>query len=171
MKKNLMSVLILALLIVNIVLTVITMVSVTSTNKKTTSVVNSIATVLNLELNTSGEDTAGKEVSIDDTAVYNIEDSMTIPLRKGEDGKEHYALVSVSLAMNTKDKDYETYGTKIADNESLIKGEIVEAFGSYTMEQIQADSDVVRDDILARIQGLYDSKFVYKVTFRDIIIQ
>lgn len=34
MKKNLMSVLILALLIVNIVLTVITMVSVTSTNKK-----------------------------------------------------------------------------------------------------------------------------------------
>ena len=94
-----------------------------------------------------------------------------IPLRKGEDGKEHYALVSVSLAMNTKDKDYETYGTKIADNESLIKGEIVEAFGSYTMEQIQADSDVVRDDILARIQGLYDSKFIYKVTFRDIIIQ
>ena len=48
MKKNLMSVLILALLIVNIVLTVITMVSVTSTNKKTASVVNSIATVLNL---------------------------------------------------------------------------------------------------------------------------
>ena len=159
MKKNLMSVLILALLIVNIVLTVITMVSVTSTNKKTASVVNSIATVLNLELNTSGDDTAEKEVSIDDTAVYNIEDSMTIPLRKGEDGKEHYALVSVSLAMNTK------------DNESLIKGEIVEAFGSYTMEQIQADSDVVRDDILARIQGLYDSKFIYKVTFRDIIIQ
>ena len=98
MKKNLMSVLILALLIVNIVLTVITMVSVTSTNKKTASVVNSIATVLNLELNTSGDDTAEKEVSIDDTAVYNIEDSMTIPLRKGEDGKEHYALVSVSLA-------------------------------------------------------------------------
>ena len=62
MKKNLMSVLILALLIVNIVLTVITMVSVTSTNKKTASVVNSIATVLNLELNTSGDDTAEKEV-------------------------------------------------------------------------------------------------------------
>ena len=58
MKKNLMSVLILALLIVNIVLTVITMVSVTSTNKKTASVVNSIATVLNLELNTSGENYA-----------------------------------------------------------------------------------------------------------------
>ena len=41
MKKNLMSVLILALLIVNIVLTVITMISVTSTNKKTAAVVNS----------------------------------------------------------------------------------------------------------------------------------
>jgi flagellar basal body-associated protein FliL len=70
--------------------------------------------------------------------------------------------------MNSKDKDYKKYGETLADQESLIKGEIVESFGSFTMEEIQQNPDSVRSDILSRIQSLFDSQFVYKVTFRDI---
>lgn len=170
MKKNLLSILILALLIVNIVMTTIMMISVTSTNKKTAAVIGDIASILNLELNAdkAKDGDAQAEISIKDTAVYNIADKMTIPLRVGEDGKQHYAIVSVSLAMNTKDKDYKTYGETIADQESLIKGEINEAFSTYSMEDLQVDTDVVRDDILKRIQKLFDSQFVYKVTFSDL---
>lgn len=171
MKKNLLSVLILALLIVNLVMTSIMMISVTSTNKKTAAVIGDIATILNLELESGKEENDKPEVSIKDTAVYNIEDKMTIPLKVGEDGKQHYALVSVSLAMNTKDKDYKTYGATIADQESLIRGEINEAFSDYTMEDLQIDSDVVREDILKRVQKLFDSQFIYKVTFRDMTKQ
>jgi flagellar FliL protein len=144
------------------------MISVTSTNKKTAAVIGDVATVLNLELSSQDSEEAEEEVSIDDTVVYNIEDAMTIPLKKGEDGKDHYAIVSVSLAMNSKDKDYKKYGETLADQESLIKGEIVESFGSFTMEEIQQNPDSVRGDILSRIQSLFDSQFVYKVTFRDI---
>ena len=50
MKKNLLSIVILALLIVNLVLTSIMMFSVMSTNKKTAAVVTDIASVLQLEL-------------------------------------------------------------------------------------------------------------------------
>ena len=50
MKKNLLSVLILALLVVNIVLTTIMMLSITKTNSKTAELVTNIATVMNLEL-------------------------------------------------------------------------------------------------------------------------
>lgn len=173
MKKNLLSILILALLIVNLVMTTIMMISVTSTNKKTAAVVGDIATILNLELEKGkGDDADGpKEISIKDTAVYNIEDKMTIPLRMGEDGKQHYAIVSVSLAMNTQHEDYETYGATIGDQESLIKGEINEAFSSYTMEDLQVDPDIVREDILKRVHKLFDSDFVYKITFRDMTKQ
>ncbi len=174
MKKNLLSIIILALLIVNLVFSTIIMISVTSTNKKTAAVIGDIATILNLELESgaAGEDVP--EVSIDDTAIYDIEEQMTIPLKKGADGKDHFALVSVTLVMDTTHDDYETYGTAeaLAAKESLVKGLIVEAFGSYTMEQIQADNgDAVREDILKRIQTMYGSEFVYKVTFRDIIEQ
>nr|MBQ8252696.1 flagellar basal body-associated FliL family protein [Lachnospiraceae bacterium] len=174
MKKNLLSILILALLIVNLVFSTVIMISVTSTNKKTAAVIGDIAKILNLELESgkAGEEIA--EVSIDDTAVYDIADQMTIPLKKGEDGKDHFALVSVTLAMDMKHDDYETYGGEesMKAKESLIKGLIVEAFGDYTMEQIQADNgDAVREDILKRIQTMFDSDFIYKVTFRDIIEQ
>lgn len=174
MKKNLLSIIILALLIVNLVFSSITMISVTSTNKKTAAVIGDIATILNLELENGAAGEAVPEVSIDDTEVYDIEEQMTIPLKKGAGGNAHFALVSVTLVMNTKHEDYKTYGDAeaLANKESLIKGLIVEVFGDYTMEEIQADNgDAVREDILERIHNMYGSEFIYKVTFRDIIEQ
>ena len=50
MKKNMLTVLILALLLVNIVLTSVLMVGVMGTNKKTADLVDNIATDLNLQL-------------------------------------------------------------------------------------------------------------------------
>ena len=50
MKKNLMTVLILALLVVNIVLTSVMLVSIVGTNKKTAQLVDNITTAMNLEL-------------------------------------------------------------------------------------------------------------------------
>lgn len=50
MKKNLMTVLILALLIVNIALTGVMLVSIVGTNKKTAQLVDNITTAMNLEL-------------------------------------------------------------------------------------------------------------------------
>lgn len=172
MKKNLISILILALLVVNVVLTAITMFSVTSTNKKTAALVNDIASVLSLELS-NGEDgkNAEVEVSMEDTVPYQIEDEMTIMLKQGEDGKDHYAVVSVSLSMNSKDKGYKTYGEKMGDNVSLIKGEINDVFASYTLEEARGNEDQIRDEILTRIQDMFDSQFVYKVTFSSIVYQ
>ena len=54
MKKNLISIVILALLIVNIALTAIMMFSVTGTAKKTSALVDDIATAINLELTGGG---------------------------------------------------------------------------------------------------------------------
>ena len=85
MKKNLISVIILALLIVNIVLTAIMMFSVTGASKKTAALVDNIATALNLELS-SGTEGAGAEeaVSMADTETYSFAEPMTIPLKKNE---------------------------------------------------------------------------------------
>lgn len=171
MKKNLVSIIILALLIVNIVLTSVMLFLVTGTMNKTSTLIDGIATALSLEL---GEDIATEEeasVSMEDTAVHQIEEEMTIPLAIGADGKEHFCLVSVSLAMNTKAEGYEEYGATIADKEDLIKGEIVSVIGSHTVEEAKADTDAIREEILERIQKLYDSEFIYNVVFRKVIFQ
>lgn len=174
MKKNLLSIVILALLIVNLVLTSIMMFSVMSTNKKTAAVVTDIATVLQLELGGEEEEVANA-VSMENTAVHNISTDMTILLTKSPsadgESKDHYALVAVSLSMDTTHDDYETYGPTIADKESLIIGEITDVIGKYTADEVQPRSEEIKDEILTRIQELFGSEFIYDVTFSKLIVQ
>ena len=163
MKKNLISIVILALLIVNIILSSITLFSVFGTNQKTAALVTDIAAAISLDLGTgSEEEEETVQISMADVVTYDIAE-MTIPLKTGEDGKAHYALVSVTLSMNSKDEDYETYSDLTA-RESLIKGEISDVISQYTMEQAKDNSHLIEEQILERIQKLFDSKFIYDVT-------
>lgn len=172
MKKNLLSVIILALLIVNLILTSVMMFSVMSTNKKTGAVVADIATVLNLELGT-GTDGEGAEesVSMEDTVTYDIADEMTILLTKDDSGKDHYAVVKATISMNVNDDGYDKYGETIDDKESLIKGEIADVIGSYTADEVQPRTEEIKEEILSRIQDMFDSEFIYKITFSELIVQ
>ena len=121
MKKNMMSVLILALLIVNIVLTSIMMFSVVGTARKTSALIDDITSAINLELdNQKGTATAGTviEVPIENIEVYKISEEMTIPLTKGADGKDHYYLVAVALSIN-KNVDITVPNIYVGDTEPI----------------------------------------------------
>lgn len=167
MKKNLISIIILALLIVNIVLTSIMMFSVMGSSKKTTALVNDIASVLNLELNPGNSEEAAQkiEVSIEDTAVYDIPEQLTIPCKLDADGTQHYYLTNVSLSMNTKDKAYKKYSETMADMNGLIESEIFQVFSEHTLDEILADTEGIKDEILGRLQTLFESEFIYRVSF------
>lgn len=179
MKKNLLSIVILALLIVNLVLTSIMMFSVMSTNKKTASVVTSIASILELEL--EGEEEEAVAVSMEDTAVYNVSNDLTILLRKStaldENGqavaesKDHYAMVAVSFSMDTTHEGYTTYGATIAEKESLLIGVVTEVVSQYSAEEIQPKSEEIKEKILKGVQDLFGSEFIYDVTFSKLIVQ
>lgn len=167
MKKNLISIIILALLIVNIVLTSIMMFSVMGSSKKTTALVNDIASVLNLELNPGNSDESANkvEVSIKDTAVYDLPEQLTIPCKMGEDGEQHYYLTNVSLSLNTKDKAYKKYGETMADMNGLIESEIFQVFSEHTLDEILADTEAIKNEILSRLQAMFESEFIYRVSF------
>lgn len=171
MKKNLLSILILVLLIVNIVMTSIMMFSITGMVRKTSALVTDISSVVKLETMEGVTEEPVASVSMSDTDVYDIADQMMIELKPGEDGKSHYYMVSVSLSLNMKDKGYDTYGATLSTKESLIKGIITDVISSYTMEEIQGNKEAIRQEILEKIQKDFDSKFIYQVTFREDIVQ
>ena len=173
MKKNLISIIILALLIVNVVLTAIMMFSVTSTSKKTAALVDNISTALNLELAAKGTDSeeAAEEIPMSDIQTYDISESMTIPLKTDEDGEPHFCMVSVTLSMNTKDKGFKTYGADLSGHESLIKSEIIDVFGQYTLSEARDQQDEIRQEILQRVQKMFDSEFIFNISFSNILFQ
>ncbi|MCQ2080701.1 MAG: flagellar basal body-associated FliL family protein [Lachnospiraceae bacterium] len=173
MKKNLISIGILALLIVNLVLTGIMMFSVMSTNKKTAALVTDIASAIKLELSdgtTATQEEETKQLSIADIATYTIAD-MTIPLKTGADGKDHFAMVSVALSMNTTSEDYQTYGPSIAEKVDLLRGQINSVISQYTMEEAKANSAAICNEILLKLQALYNSDFIFDVTFSSALYQ
>lgn len=171
MKKNLISILILALLVVNVVLTAIMMFSVTGTAKKTAALVTNIASVLNIELGGPEEETEEVVLIADSEAVDIMTDEKPIQLKMGDDGKPHFCLASVSIHLNKKHEDYETLKETVATNRSLLQGIISEVIGGYTYDEIVSDSSIAREAILKRIQTEYNSTFIYKVTFGNIIFQ
>ncbi len=171
MKKNILSILILALLVVNIVMTAIMMFSVTGAMKSTTTLVGKIATVLDIELATGQDE---ENVSIENTATYTISETMTIPLKtSGDDTKDHYALMKVTIYMNTMHEDYEKYGTaeQLAARQEMIKSEIISVVRSHTLEEFKSDSEGIYAEIVAKLQKMYNSRFIYKVACGDVKYQ
>ncbi|MCH5260741.1 MAG: flagellar basal body-associated FliL family protein [Lachnospiraceae bacterium] len=177
MKKNLISIIILALLIVNIALSAIMMFSVMGASRKTSALVDNIATALNLELTSGGEggEAAKEAVPMSDIDTYDISEKMTIPLKveTNADGEEevHYFISNITLSMNTKDKGYKKYSADLENRESLIKGEINDVISQHTVEDARNNQDQIRDEILVRIQKLFDSEFIFNVTFSDTMVQ
>lgn len=174
MKKNLLAIIILALLIVDTVLIGIIMFSTVSANKKTVALVNDIAAVLDLELSankTGGDEASEEAISIADTDVYNIADAMTVALRPSADGSEHYAMCEVSFSLNKTNEDYETYQPMMSSQESKIRSIIIGVIGGYTKEDAMANQAVIEREILSQVQNMFDSKFVFEAYFRDIKFQ
>lgn len=174
MKKNLLTIVILALLVVNIILTSIMMFSVMGTNKKTAELVTNIATALNLELTVPGEE---EEiiVSLADTHVLNLTDKLTVPLKvevnaNGEQQAQKYMLFSAALAMNTKHDDYETYSETIAEYEQLIKSAISDVVSSHTETEYRSDPEALYEEMLEAVQDLFQSDFIYDVAINDVKI-
>lgn len=170
MKKNLLSILILTLLVVNIAMTAIMMFSMTGATKSTTALVAKIAGILDIEL---ADDNLQETIAITDTDSYTVADVMTIPLKANGDGKDHYIFCKVTLYMNKKNKDYNKYGEaeKMKEMEDMIKSEIIEVMDSHTIDEVKADAEGVRTEILVKLQKMYNSDFIYKVSFSDVKYQ
>ena len=167
MKKNLLSILILALLVVNIVLTAMMMFSTMSASKKTSELVTDIASVLKLEL----EGVTVRNVPLSQTETYNISE-LTIGLRPEEGEAAHYCLVTIVLSLDTKADGYKEYGSaeSMAKYETLISSEINTIMGSYSMDELRAASgqEEAKTRILESIQKMFDSDFIYNVSISDI---
>ncbi len=170
-----MTVIILALLVVDLALTAIMMFSVTSTAKKTANIVDQIAAVLNLELEPSTGETETPQISITDTAFYDLP-QMTIILAPTEgDSKTHAAIVTVTVWMNTKHADYKETGAAVAGGtyDSAIQPIINSIISrcDYATASGSAGQDAICASILKEVQSTFGSDFVYNISLKSIMTQ
>lgn len=170
MKKNILTLIILVVSVANLILTAIIMFSIVPSAKKSDKMITDICSVLDLELASEEEEKVDK-VAVSDLSFFDIEDEMIVSLKAGADGEVHYAVLKVSVAMDTTNKDYKTYGATISERSSLIKNAVFDVVGSYTYEEAQGKTEEMEKKILDELRDMFDSDFLYQVIFSDVKLQ
>ena len=169
MKKNLISVLILALVFANFVLTAILMFTVLPETQKVNTLIEKVCSAIDLDLNSGGTNgTSSIPIDQQDTYKVNEGEKITTNLAKGNDGKSHYAIVKVSLVLNKKSDNYGTYNQEfLANQDETIKNDVIQVIGQYTLDEFEANKEQVKSEILSDMQKLFGADLVIGVNFSE----
>ena len=168
MKKNILTIIIMAITLINTVLLAVLIFAIVPSANKTMKLVDKVNSIVDLEL--ESPDSQKEEIAVSDIVAYNMVDKLTINL-KSTDSESHYAIMKVSLSMNSKNEQYETLSTKVAENENAIKEIISDEFGKYSKEEVNTNKNQIKDQIIVRIQEYFKSDFIINVSFGDLITQ
>jgi hypothetical protein len=171
MKKNLMTMIILAMGILNILLTSVIVFTMVPNTIKTNKLIDKVAASIDLEIEPLKESSENNSVKIEDIEVYPITEDITINLKDIVGSKSNYALVSASLSINTKSKDYKTLSSKIVANESSITEIIRDEFSKYNRNTVIANKDIIKEDITLRIQEYFGSDFIVGISLGKFIVE
>ena len=169
MKKNLMTIIILALVFANFVLTAIMMFTIVPTTQKANQLITKVCEAIDLELN-SGAATGLNNLPIDQIATYNVSagEKMTINLAGGD----NYALVSVALSVNKESERYKDATTTIlTEQEAIIKNTINQIIRQYTKKEFLENTQDVQDEICKSLQKTYGADYVVGVNFASLTVQ
>lgn len=167
MKKNLMSVIILALLVVNLFLTAVLMFTIYPQSKAANELITKVCNAIQLDLE-SGEANGLSNIPIEKIVTYAVGEGsdMTINLAKGDDGKDHYAVIAVSISVNSESEVYKKHDTTLlSEKEAIIKDAINSTVRGYTKEEFDEDNEGVKKKILERLRGMFGADYVVGVAF------
>ena len=171
MKKGMINAISLALTFINLVLTIVMVFVFVPAINKTSNLVDKICTII--DLNIAGN-TDEDKVDISDleniTVMFGEDTANTISLKKSEgETTAHYAKVGVIISLNKTHADYETKAAAVSTSMGLIASSTIDVIGQYTYDEV--DKDKMEQELLKELQELFDSEFVYSVSFNQFVLQ
>lgn len=173
MKKNLMSVIILALVFANFVLTALLLFTVLPETKKANQLIEDVCSAVDLELQ-SGAVNGPSTITMDKTKVYAVNggEKMTASFANGDDNKTHYIVATVSLSLNMDSDDFEKYGESgPSDKDPIIRTIITDIVHKYTMDKFDKNRDAMYQEILQEFQAKFAKDYIVSVNFSDVMLQ
>ena len=173
MKKNILSIIVIALLIINIVLNVVMLFAIVPSSKKASKLIDKVASAIDIEIES---DTEGKDYEISYLVPYVFtSENLTISLKKMDgDNKDRYAVITgISISLNTKDEDYETVSAYITSNEIKLKDIILSTFAKYDKDYAQNHVEDIKEEILVEFasKDCLDSDVVVDISFGNLAFQ
>ena len=165
MKKNILTIIVLAATLVNLTLTALMLFVYLPNAQKMNNMITKICQVIDMELENPIVTEKEPEVLATDLESYVIGTNMTINLTKASDGKQYYAQVTATVMLNKKAKDYATISPLMTSQVESIKEVIVNEIGKLTNENFVASQSAAKEKILAQLRQDYGTECIYRIVF------
>lgn len=114
------------------------------------------------------------EYKLEDIQVFALTDSIKANLLPtSADSKEHMAMITISLGLNSKEKDYKNLSTMVTEKEVIIRDSIIKILRNKTYEDLnKADAQSsLRAEILSCLQELFGTNTIVDVYFGEFYKQ
>lgn len=169
MKKNLITVIILALCVVNLILNIMLVFVCMPSAKKTNNLISEIASVLNLELEKEKNTPA---VALENMGTYTVE-AQVVNLKDDGSGDSHYVQVGITLELDKSSKDYEQLNTVLQESGAAVFDETRNVVQNYTYSEVsnQDTQNDIKEKILENLKQKYATDCIYNVSFSKFTTQ
>ncbi len=177
MKKNLMTVITMVLCLVNLILTAVVVFAVVPEINNVNSLIAKVSEAIELDVKTGSDADGASTVGVENQYLYKVNsgESMNINLKDNGDGKDHVAVVKVTVTMNKTSEKYATFGP---DSESggnyddIYKSYIIQEISKYTIDDLKSNNTLGQDEIRDDLNGYFgDSSFILSVNYAEIMYQ
>ena len=111
------------------------------------------------------EPPCGRTLKLDD----KNNDSTDIIVSFVDNGKTRYAVLTVSLGLNSKAKDYSTVSTSIDNGMKVIVNKVTNEANKYTYSTISANKTAMETDLLKEMQELFKTETIESVLVNMVI--
>ena len=170
MKKNILTIVILAATLINLVLSVVLVFSVMPPMNKTSTLVDKVASVIDLEI--EDENVKEQEYTIDDLEPYvkKYDAAVNINLKRdaGDDANHYAQLAGWTLSLNTKADDFSSIKESLTTKDVYVDDIVKETISSYTATTL--DFTKCKAEIIKKVQEKYNTKAIVDISLTDPLI-
>ena len=171
MKKNIFTIIVIALCVVNLVLTSVMLFVMLPAFSSMNKVITQVATILNLELESGENSYSLSDLEIKTVTFDTDGKSQNINLVSNGDGETHFGIISgVKFHLNTKAEDYSDVVDVIDKKASVLTAVIKEVISSFSIDTISENA--VKEQAMEKIADkLGGSSCVVDISFDGFMYQ
>ena len=156
MKRNITTIMVMALVTLNVVLTGIIMFVMVPSLNKVNTLVTKVSNIIDLELESPKEEPT--EVAMADREDRTIDTPIQITLKADAQGRISYAAIdSITVTLNKKAKSYEDVTAIFDNNKTYIQDIITSIYAQYDFESAQSNGSQIKTKALEQISKHFDS--------------
>ena len=170
MKKNILTIVILAATLINAVLSAVLVFTVMPAMNKTSTLVDKVASVIDLEIEDPNAEEQEYTLADLQAVTKAYESTVNINLKKDAgDTANHYAqLGGWQLSLNSKAEDFSTVMESIQANDMYVDDIVKETIGSYSVSTL--DRKEIKKEIIKKIQEKYNTKATVEISLTNLLL-